>query len=145
MRRFGFRTILIGNGLLAAVAVAACALILPTTPLAITLAILFIGGVARSVQLTAINTIAFADVSAERMSGANTLFTMVQQISLGMGVAVSVLALRMVQALYGTSGQHLTSRDFHWAFLIAGLLAVMATIDAFALDARTGDHVSGRR
>ena len=143
MRRFGFRTVMIGNGLLAAVSVAACALISPATPIAITAAILFVSGVARSVQLTAINTIAFADVPAERMSGANTLFTMVQQISFGMGIAIGVLALRVAQVFAGTSQAPLAPSDFHWAFLIAGLVALAATLDAMKLDPKTGNHVTG--
>ena len=144
LRRFGFRRVLIGNGLLAAGAIAACALIGPETPLPVTLAILVVGGAARSTQLTAINTIAFADVPPDRMSGANTMFNMMQQISLGMGIAVGVLVLRVVQAWAGTIAGPTTTHEFHLAFLAVGLVGITAVLDAVALAPETGAHVTRR-
>ena len=142
LRRFGFRTVLVCNGLLTAAAIAACALIGPDTPLALTLVILFVGGAARSMQLTAIGTLAFADVPAARMSGANTLFTMLQQISLGMGIACGVVALRAAHAWHGSSSTIISVPEFHAAFLIAGLIAAASIVDALPLAPGTGLVVS---
>ena len=141
LRRFGFRTVLICNGLIATIAIASCALIDQTTPLPATLAILFVGGMARSMQLTAINTVAFADVPPERMSGANTLFNMVQQISLGMGIAVGVVALRAARLWHGGTGP-ITVPEFHIAFLITSVVAAAAVIDSVKLAPDTAAHVS---
>ena len=43
-------------------------------------------------QFTALNTLAFAEVPQARMSGANTLFNMAQQMSMGMGIAIAPLS-----------------------------------------------------
>lgn len=145
LRRFGFRTVLVCNGLITAAGIAACALIRPETPLGVTLAILFVGGAARSMQLTAISTLAFADVPVERINGANTLFTMLQQISLGLGVACGVIALRAAHAWYGTGSAVISVPEFHAAFLITSFLAAASILDACWLDRSAGLLVSGAR
>ena len=62
LRRFGFRSILVFNGLLSAVFLAACAAFTQATPAMLMLAVLLIGGFFRSLQFTSINTIAYAEV-----------------------------------------------------------------------------------
>ena len=141
LRRLGFRTVLIGNGLITAAAIMAIAVIGPGTPVVVTVAILCIGGAARSMQLTAINTLAYADVPPERMSGANTLFNMMQQISLGLGVAIGVAALHAARAWFGGSGPT-TTVEFHAAFGIAGLVALVSMLDSIKLARDTGLLVS---
>jgi len=64
IRRFGFRRILIANALLSSVFTAACGLFTPQTPFGVMIAVLLIGGFFRSLQFTATNTIAYADVDA---------------------------------------------------------------------------------
>ena len=142
LRRFGFRRVLCGNGLLAAATIAGCACITADLPLPLIVTLLFLSGVTRSIQLTAINTLAFADVPPDRMRGANTLFNMVQQISLGLGVAMGVLALRVAQTLREDGTATLVPHDFHAAFLLIGTIAVLAIADAYWLDPNTGLHVS---
>ncbi|WBO61214.1 MFS transporter [Acidocella sp. MX-AZ03] len=88
LRRFGFRNVLIFNGLLNALALACCAGLGRFMPLPVICAILFLGGATRSMQFTALNTIAFADVPQARMAGANTLFSTAAQLAMGLGVAV---------------------------------------------------------
>jgi len=56
-------------------------------------ALLFFSGMARSMQFTALNTIGFADVPQARMRDASTLFSVLQQMNAGMGIAVGALAL----------------------------------------------------
>lgn len=143
LRRFGFRTVLIGNGALTALAIAACALIGPSTPLPATLAVLLVGGAARSMQLTAINSIAFSDVPPERMGAANTLFAMTQQISLGLGIAIGVVALRVARMLVGATGPT-TVAEFHLAMLLTAAVAAASILDAVPLARDTAIHVSRR-
>ena len=143
LRAIGFKAVLVGNGLITALAIGAIAVIGPHTPVAVTVTILCIGGAARSMQLTAINTIAYADVPQDRMSGANTLFNMMQQISLGLGVAIGVAALRAARVWFGGSGPT-TVAEFHLAFLITAVVALVSVIDSVQLAHDTGLHVSRR-
>lgn len=86
LRRFGFRPVLVVNGLLNAVTIAACAAIDRAMPMLLVCTILFAGGMTRSMQFTAQNTIAFADIPRGAMSAANTLFSAAFQLAMGLGV-----------------------------------------------------------
>src|SRR5262252_1456349 len=92
--RFGFRRTLIWNGVLAVVTVFACGSLSAATPAAVIAAVLFLNGLSRSMQFTTINALSFCDLDRARMSGANTLFSMLQQMGNALGVAGSAVMLR---------------------------------------------------
>ena len=144
LKRFGFRRTLIATGLVSAASIFACALLTPATPTILILAVLFISGLARSMQFTTINTLAFADVPEPRMSGANTLFSAVQQMSMGMGIALGAIALRLAALIRGSTGGTLSLGDFHLAFIVMGILALAALIDAIPLPHLAGANLSKR-
>ena len=60
--------------------------------------ILFIGGFSRSVQFTAVQSLAYADMPTERISHATSFSAMTQQLtqSLGVGLAAIVVHLSLV-------------------------------------------------
>jgi len=143
IRHFGFRRVLIGNGLLTALSLFACALLSPAMPTPIISAILFFGGLCRSMQFTSLNTLGFADVPPGQMSAATTFASMVQQMTMGMGVAAGAIALRMAALLHHGSASDPTIPDFHLAFLLIGLIALVSVLDFLKLDATAGAVVSG--
>jgi EmrB/QacA subfamily drug resistance transporter len=143
LRRFGFRRVLLGNGLIGAAALAACGLLQPETPRALVVIVLFIGGLARSMQFTAIATLAFADVPQPQVSAANSLASVAQQLTMGMGIAAGALALHAAASIGGGSAGHLTIGDFHIAFFLAALISLLALIDVIRLPANAGAVVSG--
>ena len=65
------------------------------TPLALIAVLLFAHGLSRSMQFTAISTLAFVDVPKDRIGSANGFFTVMTQMSMGMGVAVGAVTLRL--------------------------------------------------
>jgi EmrB/QacA subfamily drug resistance transporter len=143
LRRFGFRTTLIGNGLLNALAIAACALPGPETPVVVIAALLFVGGMFRSMQFTALNTIAFSDVPQPQMSGANTLFSTAFQLALGMGIAVGALALRLGEWLIPKLGlQQWPAAPYRLAFILVAVVALLGLLDCLGLKADAGDNIS---
>jgi EmrB/QacA subfamily drug resistance transporter len=145
LRRFGFRRVLMVNGVLIVVGFGACALLGPGTPRASIGAVLFGCGLCRSMQFTAFNTLAFSDVPPPRMSGASTLFSAIGQMNAGLGVAVGALVLHLAQGLAGNGGQRLAVPDFRVAFAFMGALAALALLDAWRLPAAAGSQVSGHR
>jgi EmrB/QacA subfamily drug resistance transporter len=145
MKLFGFRSVLIVNGALAALSLAAISLLGPTTPYGWIIAVLFVSGLARSLQFTAINTLSFADVPKPQMSGASTLSSTLTQMTMGMGVAFGAIALRASAWFHGHGGQSVTPADFSLAFLLVAALSFIAIIDVFGLDPRAGANVSGHR
>jgi MFS family permease len=145
LRRVGFRRILVVNGVLVVGGFVACALLGPATPRPVIAAVLFCCGLCRSMQFTAFNTLAFADVPPARMSAATTLFSAVGQMTAGVGVALGALAVHAGQALRGSAGQPLAPADFRIAFLLVGGLAALALVDAWRLPHDAGAAVSGHR
>jgi len=143
LRRFGFKPVLIVNGLLNAVFIAVCALFSPDTPLWFIVPVLFIGGMCRSMHFTALNTIAFADIPAGQMTGANTLFSTVFQLTMGMGIAVGAIGIRIGQAISAPLGVESTvAIEFRLAFVLLGIIALLAVLDCLPLDRKAGENVS---
>ena len=143
LRRFGFRTVLAVNGLLASLSVAACAALSPDTPRTAIVAVLFAGGLCRSMQFTALNTVQFDGVPGPRMSGASTLASMVQQMALGMGVALGAVALNVSEALRGAAAPGLI--DFRAAFLMVAAVGLFGVIHALCLPKTVGAEISAKQ
>jgi EmrB/QacA subfamily drug resistance transporter len=141
LRRFSFRGVLVVNGLLNAAAIFACAFLTPATPVVIIVCLLFISGLTRSMQFTALGTLAFADIAEDRMSGANTLLNIAQQMAMGMGIALGAVALRIAGLFDPTASGVIPLANFHIAFVIAGLIALIGVIDARGLHPAAGDGV----
>ncbi len=137
LRHLGFRTVLVGNALLQAACLGACALIGPATPLLAILGLLALAGASRSMQFTALNTLAFADVPQERMSPANTWFSVAFQLGNGIGVAAGAMLLRLA------GGSDLAG--FHGAFAALALLMLGLAAAAMRLRPEDGAGVSGHR
>jgi len=101
LRAYGFRRVLVVNGLVTAALIGSFSLLTPNTPTALMIALLFAHGLSRSMQFTAISTLAFVDITQPQMSSANSFFTVTTQMSMGMGVAVGAVMLRVAAWLRG--------------------------------------------
>ena len=145
LRRFGFRRILIVNGTMTAVSMALCALLSPATATIVVVAILFVHGALRSMQFTAMTTLAYAEISPERMSRANGFLSAVMQLSMGMGVAIGAVTLRLVAHARGHSASAPQLRDFHLAILFISMLALGPVFDSLGLSPEAGAATSGHR
>ncbi len=143
LRRFGFRTVLVGNGLLNAAGIAACAAFTRNTPLPIVCAVLFAGGAARSMQFTALNTIAFADIPAPKMSSANALFSAAFQLAMGLGVSAGAVAWRIGEVIAPPEAS--PAYPFRIAFLLVAAIALAGVWDSAKLPRAAGEHVSKRK
>ena len=143
LRRFGFRAILVGNGLLASLAIGACAAISTDTPKLLTLLLLFAAGLFRSMQFTALNTLGFADITATQRSSASTLSSMLQQVAMLMGVAVAAAVLNLSQTLRG--GETAVLADFRWAFLAVATIGTLSAFRFLGLPHDAGAEVSGHK
>ncbi len=79
--------------------------------------VLFVSGLFRSLQFGAVNTLSFADVPKQQMSGASTLSSTIQQRTIGMGVALGAIALRIAAWVHGHGAQDgLGRRISAWRF-----------------------------
>jgi EmrB/QacA subfamily drug resistance transporter len=141
LRRFGFRQVLMGTTLLSAAGVGVAAAFTPAWSLSVIFALLALGGLFRSLQFTALNTLAFADVPTTRLSAATSFSGTAQQLSPALGVVLATTALEASATL---SGHHTAQvHDFAVAFLVAAAV-VAASMPFFArLSPEAGADVSG--
>lgn len=141
MKRFGFKKVLLTNGLLVILGFIACAYLKGNTALWIIEAILFANGLARSMQFTALNTIGFAEIAAEQMRDATTIFSLVQQMNAGLGIAVGALFLQIAKVVHNNHSTSLTTSDFRFAFLLNAVLAILACLDFWSLEENAGHQI----
>jgi len=140
--RFGFKPVLVCNGILVALLIGACGLLTPATPTILVVIVLFLGGLSRSMQFSALTALGFADIPQERMSSANALSSMVFQLTAGFGIAVGAMSLRGSATFAGRADIGLS--DFHNAFALMGLVALAGMLDCLGLKRDAGAEVSGR-
>jgi MFS family permease len=145
LRRFGFRSVLTTNGILAALSLAACGLLTAYMPKMLIAIVLFLGGLCRSMQFTSLTTLAFADISAEKITRTNTFLSTVTQMSMGMGVGAGAVVLHLAALLHGRAATTLTVADFHLAFFLVGAIALLSIVDCFKLEPDAGAIVSGHQ
>jgi EmrB/QacA subfamily drug resistance transporter len=141
LRRFGFRSVLIGTALLAAAGVAVSATFTPGWPLWLIFIVLAVGGLFRSLQFTALNTLAFADVPPARLSAATSFAGTVQQMAPALGVVLATTSLEVSASL---AGHHTaTVPDFAVAFVVAAVVVAASCPFFLRLSPDAGGEVSG--
>lgn len=143
--RFPFKTILVVNGFFNTLTIFACAFLTPAVPTALTFILLFISGMMRSMQFTAVNTLAFSQVPGPMMGGANTLFNTAQQLSSGLGIAIGALALRIAEHFAPVNANGVSLGSFRLAFIIVGCIAILGMLDSMKLNITDGDEVRQKK
>ncbi|HTJ88575.1 MAG TPA: MFS transporter, partial [Acidocella sp.] len=141
LRRFGFRNVLVVNGVLASGFIIACAAFQPSWPPLVLDAVLLVGGFFRSLQFTAYNTIAYGDIPRARMSAATSLYTTIQQLTLTLGIVVGAAVLEIASA----SSHHATASraDYALAFIVVGGISLLAVPFCARLQPNAGEELSG--
>ncbi|MFZ3182113.1 MAG: MFS transporter, partial [Methylocystis silviterrae] len=143
LRMFSFRRVLIVNALISAGFLAFNASFSAATPHLVIMGALLVGGFFRSLEFTALNAIAYADVDQDAMSRATSFASVAQQLSLSTGVAIGAAALEATRALRG--GGALQAADFAPAFIIVALISMFSVASFLPLAPNAGDDLTGRR
>jgi len=140
LRNFGFRRVLVVNGIVSALGLAVYAAFRADWPVWTLYAVLLVTGYLRSLQFTAYNTIAYAEVPPARMSAATTLYSALQQISLTVGIPISAFVLHFVR------GGHTVPlpADFSAAFLVVAGISFLSGPVSLLLPRNAGAEMSGR-
>ena len=141
LERFGFRRVLLVNGVVGAGFIGVNALLSPSMPIALILGILLVGGYFRSLQFTGINAMAYADIDTDRMSRAVSFASVAQQLALSVGVALGAGVVQMMRARHGGT---LVLADFHWAFAAVALVSATGTFAFWHLPSDAGASLSRR-
>lgn len=143
LRRFGFRTVLLVNGVIVGVGFAVNALFDPSWPHWAIMAVLGVGGFFRSLQFSSLNGLAYADIEPDEMSRAATTASMVQQLVQSIGIGLSASLLHMLMTLQGET--RLTVAVVGPAFAIAGAFTMISMLWFWRLPTDAGDEMNGRK
>ncbi len=143
IRTFGFRNIMVINAIVSSLFLAASALFTVATPLLLIMIILVVGGFFRSLQFTAINTVAYAEVEPAQMSRATTLVSVNQQLAISAGVAVGAFCVETTMMVRHVS--ELTAAEFPPAFIVVAIISAVSAYFFWQMPDDAGHEISGRK
>lgn len=142
IRAFGFRPVLVANAIVSSVFLGVCAFFTEATPLVLILVILLAGGFLRSLQFTAINTVAYSEIEPPQMSRASTLVSVIQQLAISAGVAVGALTVETSMIWHGSNT--LRASDFAPAFVLVAVLSASSAWFFWRMPKDAGHQMSDR-
>ncbi len=142
LRTFGFRLVLVGDAIISAGFLFGYSLFRPDTPHFVIFMALLIGGFFRSLQMTSINTLGYADVPPAMLSRATSLSSMAQQLSQTAGIATAAMLLHTVLSLRG--GTALAAPDFYPVFVGVAMISLLSVPFFLKMAPDAGAEVSGR-
>jgi EmrB/QacA subfamily drug resistance transporter len=125
---FGYRGVLVSNTLILGVLILLFAGIGVGTPVWLIVALAFCYGFFSSLQYTCMNTLVYSDVAAEQTSGASSIASTMQQMSMSFGVAIASLltALFIPDRFHSDAAQMI--HGIHYAFFVLGGITVLSTL-----------------
>ncbi len=142
LRRFGFRRSLLVTAVLTAAATASWMLFSPSTPYWTIFGVLLLSGMARSVLMTGLVTMTFADVPHEKIGGATVLSNVLNQTTGAVAIAVAAIILNLSA---GAHHRTLALGDCRLALLAMSLIGLTAIPAFLRLPSDAGAEVSGHR
>ena len=142
LARFGYRTVLVGNTLILGVLITLFATIDVGTPAWRIALQAFILGFFTSTQYTAMNTLVYADVTAQQTSAASTIASTGQQMSISFGVAGASLIAAMFVPESLRSEPAALIHGVHQAFIVLGVMTMASSLLFMALRKDDGGAIS---
>ena len=139
LRRFGFRTVLLGSVAGTLLCLVLFALLSPAVPVALIAILAVVSGAFRSIGFTAYNTIQFADIEQPQLGSANTLSSTLAQMSAGLGIAVAASSLRLTDAAAAGA-----LSPYRAAFLVLAALSIISAVSVLRLSKDAAGHVTAR-
>jgi EmrB/QacA subfamily drug resistance transporter len=143
IRTFGFRNMMTANAVISTIFLAACALFTIHTSLLLIMIILVVGGFFRSLEFTAINTVAYAEVEPAQMSRATTLVSVNQQLAISAGVAVGAFCVE--STMWWRNAVELDATMFAPAFIVVSVISVASAWFFWQMPDDAGHEISGRK
>jgi EmrB/QacA subfamily drug resistance transporter len=140
--RFGYRAVLLSNTVVLGAMIMLFATIGAATPVWLIVLQAFCFGFFASLQYTSMNTLVYADVTGKQTSGASTIASTAQQLSISFGVATASLAAAVfIPDRFHASAPQLI-HGIHQAFLLLGGLTIVSALVFTTLRSDDGNAVS---
>ena len=143
IRRFGYRKVLLTNTVLIGLVMMSFALPLQEIHPVLFIPILLLLGVLNSIQFSAMNTIALADLQETQNSSGNSLISVNQQLSISFGLAAGASLLRWISQqdwlIHGN-----IHNAFRLTFIILGTVTILSSQVFRLLHQKDGDNLVKR-
>jgi EmrB/QacA subfamily drug resistance transporter len=144
LRKMGFRRALSITAVLTALATAAWVIFTPSTPFWVIFAVLAASGMARSILMTAMVSMTFADVPREEIGGATVLSNVLNQTTGAVAIGLAALVLNLSSSARGAPG-HVSLADCRVALVVFALFGLCSAPSFLRLPRDAGAEVSGHR
>lgn len=144
LKRFGHRTILLGNTVLLGLTMTVFTQIGPGTPEWGILLLSLAQGFFASLQFTSMNSLVYADVTDREASKAGSIASTAQQLSLSFGVAFGSLFAGYFLGHVNQTDPLQTVPALHKAFLALGGITIVSSLTFWGLRADDGNNISKR-
>lgn len=134
LRRLGYRQGLLLHGLLAAGSLVLAGVLDPHQSIIVYVLALFGFGWARSLQMNAYGTLAYADVDKPSLPAATSFFLSIQSLTTALGVALAAMLLRAWAQLPGAD----LLQSHVWTYGVLGMIALASVVMCWAMPASAG-------
>ena len=124
LARFGYKTTLMLTALSMALAIAAMSLLQQDTPIWCLVLILVWYGSCMSIIFTSVNTLTISDLGEHNASAGSTYLSVIQQVGISIGIAISAVILDLYRHFIGESGEQL-QRAFSGTFLTSAIFGII--------------------
>ena len=145
LERFGYRNVLICNTLALGCMLMLFGTIGRHTPIWVIVIQALVYGVLTSLQFTSMNTLVYADVPRDQSSGASTIASTLQQLSVSFGVAVAGLTTVFFLPTEATAAPSLMIDGLHKAFFVLGGFTLISTLIFSRLKRNDGGNEAGEK
>jgi EmrB/QacA subfamily drug resistance transporter len=142
LRRWGFRTVLVVNTILVGTTICLFASVTPATPLALIVLVALAQGFFNSLQFSAVNGMAYADIAPADSSMATSIASTMQQLSLSFGLAAGSLLAGWYLGNVSQTDAPAVTHALHLTFLTVGALTMLSSLAFWTLRPGDGDNVS---
>jgi EmrB/QacA subfamily drug resistance transporter len=139
---FGYRAVLVSNTVLLGLMILGFATIGATTPVWRIVVMVFVYGFFASLQYSSMNTLVYADVAEEDTSGASTISSTAQQMSISFGVAsASLVTAFFIPTRFHSDATYMV-HGIHQGFVVLGVFTMLSTLVFVGLRSEDGASVS---
>jgi EmrB/QacA subfamily drug resistance transporter len=139
---FGFKRVLMINGLLLALSLLIFMAVDKATNSMVLALYLFVHGLIASLQYSSMNALVLADIPAKQATQASMMLSTLQQLGSSAGVGICGFLLGFFLSIYKL--KHMSSlAPYHQTFCLLALLVCCAALPFWRLSANTGQKVSG--
>lgn len=140
--RWGFKRVLVANTLLIGVVISLYSLVSETTPIPVIVCLGLTVGFFNSLQFSAMNSMAYADIHDRDSSMASTIASSMQQLSMSFGLAGGSIIAGWYLGSDPQSDGIAVTQALHYAFLTLGALTALSSLSFWTLRTSDGASVS---